>query len=117
MRQTDVEKEDRRRLDLVGLAELADRLVEVAEVVLSERAVGMGFEEIASKLSISSRTVERDLKAAREWLEREFGPSRGLRTSQRRLPRRRKTVPLIAADPGHGSQSTVAPEPILAGVA
>jgi hypothetical protein len=89
------------------------RVSQIAEM----RAVGMGFEEIASKLSISSRTVERDLKAAREWLEREFGPSRGLRTSQRRLPRRRKTVPLIAADPGHGSQSTVAPEPILAGVA
>jgi DNA-directed RNA polymerase specialized sigma24 family protein len=43
------------------------------QVVKLHAVYGMGLEEVASKLSVSSRTVDRDWKAAREWLGGELG--------------------------------------------
>ncbi|HZL17798.1 MAG TPA: hypothetical protein VFG23_08640 [Polyangia bacterium] len=43
MRQSDIEEQDGRRLDLVRLAEIADSVLEVAEVVLSNGVFGVGL--------------------------------------------------------------------------
>ena len=50
-------------------------------VVILHAKYGLALEEVATKLSVSSRTVKRDWKAVREWLRGELGNHRD-RTKQ-----------------------------------
>jgi RNA polymerase sigma factor (TIGR02999 family) len=57
---------------LAGLAELDERLIQVVECRFF---AGYSEEETAEALSVCTRTVERDWKRARAWLEHEIGDS------------------------------------------
>ena len=57
------------RMGLERLNQLEHRLYQVIEMRIF---YGMGTEEIASELSVSSRTVERDWKAGRDWLRQKL---------------------------------------------
>ena len=56
---------------LAKLEKLDPRQVRIVEMYFY---VGLGLEEIADALGLSSRTVKRDWKAARAWLFAEIGP-------------------------------------------
>jgi RNA polymerase sigma-70 factor, ECF subfamily len=58
---------------LIRLAEFDARQAEILEMHFF---AGMTFEEIATVLGVSLRTVERDWTMARAWLRQEFSPKR-----------------------------------------
>lgn len=61
-------------VDVVALGEALDALAELdprgAEIVQMRFLAGMSVEDIAAVLEVSTRTVERDWRAARAWLLR-----------------------------------------------
>lgn len=67
----------RNQLDLIALDDALTRLAQVdpqqAQVVELRFIAGLDVEEAAHVMGLSSRTVEREWRAARAWLRRELG--------------------------------------------
>ncbi len=57
---------------LTRLGTLDERLLQVVEL---RYFTGLGVEEVAELLDVSSRTVKRDWRSARAWLLAELGPA------------------------------------------
>jgi RNA polymerase sigma factor (TIGR02999 family) len=65
----------------------------VSQVVEMLAVEGMTIDEVALKLSVSSRTVKRNWKAAKEWIGYELGKSIAYDSERHLVRRRRKAVP------------------------
>jgi len=65
----------------------------VSQVVEMLAVDGMTIDEVALKLSVSSRTVKRYWKAAKEWFGYELGKSIAYDSERHLARRRRKAVP------------------------
>lgn len=67
-----------RHVDILAVGEALDRLQAIeerqGEIVELRYFGGLTVEEIAEVLGVSSATIERDLKSAKEWLNRELRP-------------------------------------------
>jgi RNA polymerase sigma factor (TIGR02999 family) len=78
----------------IALERLRSRRLRASQVVEMHGVFGMKLQDVASKLAVSTRTVEREWKNARDWLGSELGRSRCPKTKRARPARTKLTASL-----------------------